>query len=453
MDVSYRKDLHNNYLVVPKLEDDKDEAYCVRMLQANPIVGILKPDQRTIDNQVQFYYDITSKQSLEILYVKTSINYDQIKKIFLDLADIIERTYEYLLNENDLVLMPEHIYIELSSGQVNVCYLPGYDKDLRKQISNLIEYMMNKVEYQAKDAVLYVYNLYSICREESCSFNDLLNAIREENLSKPVKEEKRKSLPLELNEKDKPEVVLEEKNPISQIPVMMEKISNDQEQYYYPVKIYIYTGICCFLAIIITYICFKTKIIYTPLGNRIDYGKLMALMLILLCVVGYLMKKVWDKKNRLTKIICKEEYVDPREENIDRGLITKQVSISEPIAYKERLEQAPNPTVLLNLNPKSLGCYLKAKSKDIHEDIHIKEFPFIIGKQKDNVDYCLNNEIVSRYHIKLTKDDEKYYITDLNSTNGTCLNEISLPCYQRYELKDGDEISIAGIKYQFQINV
>ena len=67
------------------------------------------------------------------------------------------------------------------------------------------------------------------------------------------------------------------------------------------------------------------------------------------------------------------------------------------------------------------------------------------------MDYCLDKEIISRYHVKITKEDDICYITDLNSTNGTCLNENPLPCYKRHEIKDGDQVGIAGIKYLFNI--
>jgi len=149
MEVSYIKDLHNNYLVLPK-GDDNGETYCVRMLQANSIEGIIKPDKRTIDNSILYYYDITAKQTIDILYNKNPINLEQIRSLFTSLSDIIEQSYKYLLNENDLLINPEYIYYELASMQVRVCYLPGYNKDIRKQMASLIEYIMNKVEYKDK---------------------------------------------------------------------------------------------------------------------------------------------------------------------------------------------------------------------------------------------------------------------------------------------------------------
>ena len=128
MEVSYKRDLHSSYLVLHKKDNSDDEYYCVHMLQANNLKGVIRPEPRTIDNRVLYYYDITSKQSMETLYTKNTISYERVKGLFSNLADLVEQTYEYLLNENDLILEPEHMYIDLATTQLNICYYPGYNK-------------------------------------------------------------------------------------------------------------------------------------------------------------------------------------------------------------------------------------------------------------------------------------------------------------------------------------
>ncbi|NLL72776.1 MAG: FHA domain-containing protein [Clostridiales bacterium] len=449
MEITYKKDLHNSYLVVTSYEEKADEAYCVKMLGANAVVGIIKPDRRIIDGQLYYYFDITSKQSLDVIYNKGTINYEKAKSLYMDLLDIITKAYEYLLNENDLILDPEHVYIELSTNQVYVPYLPGYNKKLKNQITSLIEYTMNKLEYKDKEAVLYVYNLHSISKEEGASFNNLSEAIRKDKQESKVI----------------PEPVLKEhreQSAIKQIPIMMEKISDDKEQYYYPLKIYIYTGICILIAIFIIIFCFLSKIIYTSLGNRIDYAKLTFLIIILGCILAYLMKVIWDKRNRLTRIIQTDKYIDPRyeEDNLKENYEMDNKSTNRIKDLKtdalnnnksdEEMIYGPQ-TVLLNSKEAAIGCCLEPEREDVYETIYVHEFPFVIGKQENNVDYFLNNQVVSRYHVKISKEDNKYYITDLNSTNGTSINDIKLFCYQRHEVSQGDKVDIAGIKYKFRL--
>ena len=58
-------------------------------------------------------------------------------------------------------------------------------------------------------------------------------------------------------------------------------------------------------------------------------------------------------------------------------------------------------------------------------------------KSKGNVDYCLDKEIISRYHAKITRR-MIYAILQINSTNGTCLNE-NPRLVIRDMNKDGDQ--------------
>ncbi len=92
---------------------------------------------------------------------------------------------------------------------------------------------------------------------------------------------------------------------------------------------------------------------------------------------------------------------------------------------------------------------LKPVDELTYESIGIINFPFFIGKLKKNVDYCLENDVVSRYHAKISKDQEQFFITDLNSTNGTFLNNQILEAYKMRELMLGDEIAFANIVYHF----
>lgn len=502
MKITYIKDLHHNYLVIPADQDNTDEAYCVKMLSENSIDGIIRPEHRIIDGQVSYYFDITSKQSLDVIHGKTSINYKKVKKLFIELLDLISRSYEYLLNEDDLVICPEHIYIELSTEQVHICYLPSYNKDLGKQITEVVEYIMNKLDYKDKEAVLYVYNIYSICKEEAISFSALNELVRRDKHEGPINIETKNRTSSTNNKTSISEPVIKEQNhikqdPIKQIPIMMEKILEDKEQYYYPLKTYIYTGLCTIGFIIILALSFSTKIVYNSFANRIDYGKLFALILILVCVSGYFMKKNWDKSKRITRIVSREEYVDPRYEdgdqnknfkirdidkdNLNNKLKDKQnnkakekpkdkiveKSIDKSIdkiklskrdwTIEDKTNKLEDPkayvvqTTLLNRNSSNIESYLEPEREDLYEIIKVNDFPFVIGKQKDNVDYWLNNEVVSRYHVKITKDKDIYYITDLNSTNGTSLKEKPLSPYQRYEIQEGDEVKIAGIIYRFRV--
>jgi len=64
--------------------------------------------------------------------------------------------------------------------------------------------------------------------------------------------------------------------------------------------------------------------------------------------------------------------------------------------------------------------------------------PMTIGREEGNT-IQLNDERVSRFHVKIQDDDGRLVVTDLESTNGTRIN--GQPCNLKI-LRFGDTIAI-----------
>ena len=50
-------------------------------------------------------------------------------------------------------------------------------------------------------------------------------------------------------------------------------------------------------------------------------------------------------------------------------------------------------------------------------------------------------------HLKIYKEGEEFFLEDMNSKNGTYVNEIQLNPYEKRKIEIGDKITIA--KYEF----
>jgi hypothetical protein len=57
---------------------------------------------------------------------------------------------------------------------------------------------------------------------------------------------------------------------------------------------------------------------------------------------------------------------------------------------------------------------------------------------------------VSRNHFKIDWDGRNFYFTDLNSTNGTKINDLKIPPHQPQQLDDEDIISIGSVRIRLQ---
>jgi len=91
-------------------------------------------------------------------------------------------------------------------------------------------------------------------------------------------------------------------------------------------------------------------------------------------------------------------------------------------------------TILLKFNDK----ILKTIESDKNE--------IMIGRNAAN-DIAIENLAVSKQHARIVKQDEAYYIEDLDSTNGTYLNKIRIT---KKDLKNNDIIIIG--KHSLEIH-
>ena len=65
------------------------------------------------------------------------------------------------------------------------------------------------------------------------------------------------------------------------------------------------------------------------------------------------------------------------------------------------------------------------------------------------MDYAINSRNVSRFHAKLEKEGDQFYLMDLNSTNGTFINGKRLGSNERELIEMGDVIAFADVSYRF----
>ena len=80
------------------------------------------------------------------------------------------------------------------------------------------------------------------------------------------------------------------------------------------------------------------------------------------------------------------------------------------------------------------------------DTIRITSFPFIIGKSKDATFTIKGDTFVSRKHCCITRIGENYYIEDMNSLNGTFVNDEEI--HSPIKLKEGMDIIIADRNYK-----
>lgn len=98
--------------------------------------------------------------------------------------------------------------------------------------------------------------------------------------------------------------------------------------------------------------------------------------------------------------------------------------------------------------PPVVGWFVALTGQQKGEDFRIREGPNTIGSAPD-ADIVLRDPAIAGKHASLRYKDHKFTITDLDSTNGTFLNDRS-DSIAREELKDNDLIRIGEVTLKFK---
>jgi diguanylate cyclase (GGDEF)-like protein len=84
------------------------------------------------------------------------------------------------------------------------------------------------------------------------------------------------------------------------------------------------------------------------------------------------------------------------------------------------------------------ACVIVIYGPELGKRVQLGTAPFDIGRSSKN-DLPLDQESISRHHARITFDGAQYWVQDLNSTNGTYVNDAQV---KEKPLRDGDQIRV-----------
>lgn len=87
----------------------------------------------------------------------------------------------------------------------------------------------------------------------------------------------------------------------------------------------------------------------------------------------------------------------------------------------------------------------------VTEKLESDSYPCTIGSLEESSDIYIASPIISKMHACIIKDEDKFYIEDMNSTNGTFINGERIAMHNKMCLSDGDALRIAS--YEFVVKL
>lgn len=169
-----------------------------KMIMHAPVPAVLFAESISEDGNSNLWYDITGKQSLDVVLVEGKLGYELLCQILTTIYETVENLEERLLAAENLLLIPESIFLDCEREQVHLCYYPGGETRIEDAFLQLMEFLLEKLNHEDGQAVELAYGIYNQAAKRGWN----LHALNEEILlryevEKEIEEETEKPLPAE----------------------------------------------------------------------------------------------------------------------------------------------------------------------------------------------------------------------------------------------------------------
>lgn len=474
MEAKFFKDYKHNYLILKWEEPEAGETYQSRMLASGKIDRILKCSVRHINGEAYFYYDISSRVTLENLYRGKKMSYEQVRDFFRQM-DMIYRTLgDFFMEETGLLAGPDSIFYDLSSARYFGLYYPGKNTTVENPYEPLMDFLLNHTDSSDRKLADILYQIYEMSGESFFSMADALalfeeeeeedsaaetvreGCLQESRIEEDAAEEKREKNAADLapmrdfdrdhegteeyDKADRKEEIpasYQEKNKVFYIVFAVLSLCGIGAA----VWIYLYFAlseqetlllVCC---LAVMGLCFLFSVIQVLLSGRRNRKKEQEEK-----------ELIWDIEDefRGERPVVLQEVLD---KNVGMPISRER---EQQVVSSEKTELQYGETVFFDTRKQKAENKLYSLDKKNKKHITLTQFPFSIGKMPGCVDCVLTDSSISRLHARIEKKGEKVFLTDMNSTNGTYKNGLRMEPSSTVEIEPGDEIRFGKLNYCYR---
>ena len=412
-EVSYQRNIAGSYMKIPVSRiNEFDE----RLILKKKLPGLIPVERCFMDGRGEYWYQITGKQSLDTYCRLQDVSVAFIEQVILSVCSEIEILEWNLLDINCLQLEPELVYISNQTQEVLFCVYPENTQDISLGFQQLMEYLLTRIDHKDEEMVRLGYGIYEKTLREGYNILDIREFIvQRRNERNPQIQDN--------SEMDGLEKATEGKRKSDKV-AKQDRIRNVDR-----------TGKQEEKGVLKKQVEETCPVSETGVRDwRNELGKTQE--------IWAAMQETWGHIRELFKTPLMPERTKKKElSQADFFYDTEEDEELEPVIEI-------HPTVCIgqgNLREEGLLLY---EGRDTYPDYHIQKEVCTVGKDQAS-DLLLQKETVSRHHAKIRKMEDGYYIEDLNSTNGTYLNDELLSYKEPRLLHSSDLICFADVKYRF----
>lgn len=476
IEAKYFRDYRHNYMILQCGQEAAVRSYQYKILTSDKIREILRCSVRHINGTTYYYYDISSRTTLQNLYQSTKMSYEQVRDLLWQIRGICDKLAGFFMEESGLVLLPEHIYYDFSTMRYIGLYYPDYQMVGAQAYEPLMNFLMEHIDAEDRQLAENIYRICEMAGEPHFLLEDALR-ILEERTEERI-EEKTEELcgtapdltdgfgimeETEMSMMEPPPAELPQKSLFYPVFAVLSLLGIAGAAAVYGMydlvweeEIALY-GIMAVLGVCLLFSlwgCFKANRKVRTEGNKekegsagkleqsIEYGS---------SLYDESCQKQEAGPLTISSVISRDrnfETINPETAFTHAGIMPSASPVSSSVS-PERLMDHYSNTVFFD-GSKIAENKLYALDRKNKQHIELRQFPCTVGKMAGCVDHVLADNSVSRIHARFDFQGDKVLLTDMNSTNGTYKNGLRMSPQETVEIEPGDEIRFGNLNYCYR---
>ncbi len=386
MEIQYKRTNRESYMIIENAQTISK--YEERMLKENDIHCLLPFHTMSVNGAMQFWHDISGKQSLRNYFEQEMISLELLDKLFTSLSLAFEELGKYLIQQHNIVLDPDTVYLSRQERfRVYLCFLPS-DRAARNEpaFSSVMEHIIDCVDQNDEELTALCYELYEMSLQEHTTLYELRDRIQRDCEKKIFQDKQIEELVQQIKPREVQDNRREEGeffdddygDDLEDEDISEEKCADDGEGF----------------------------------------------LIQIVSRVKNIVSKIGSSKTKVSDDVKHEDFmVEPEPEICEKTQLLFQ-------------NQGARGNLIYQGN-------FKEENFTINRDM------FRIGHEREGNEGFLNGIAVSRYHAKIYREGTSFYIEDLNSTNGTYVNGEQLNYTEKVLLSPMDKIIFGDVPYLF----
>lgn len=511
-DFHYENDSTASFIVLNTSLDEKILQYQIEMIANNPCPGIIKLDVRYKNDDIKLHYNITSKLTLSQFLQRKKLNRNEFIDILLGITKTLLHSKEYFLYDKSFLIDEDYIYINPSTLEIGMIYIPldintNVSDDFKSFLVNLI---ISSAKIDEKSNGNYMPKILNYLKNDVfniCDFDCLLKNLKDDEPQiiksnrAEIKQSSLHGLDVESGPTNQDKYIFpkpryeeycdeefiargERKKPEASRKKEIEEEEITVKKKYK--RKYVLIAILSQIVIAIV-LSLSLDSIRSVAGD--DMSAFGGITLIVVAIDVLLFKNLFKKANMEEVMVIKEEEKinNSHEDREDKGVKRSKVGRDKIITQSTLLQEDQNinmskreicninscanndqgyeqvaatcepadipstnisETIILTEEKQEFAC-LQRMNNGIMDKVSITKSNFIVGRLSNYVDYLIDNNAIGRTHAEILCREGQYFIKDLNSKNGTFLNEIKLNSNKEYTINNGDKVKFANVEYTF----